>query len=1081
MALSRVLSPVLVGRDGDLSALEDALLSALRGDGGVVIVGGEAGMGKTRLVNALAARARRLGCTVISGGCSEAEISLPYLPFLEAIGNYLATIDTHDLAERLGSAKDELAQLFPQLGRPAAASTDATQAKMRLFESVLILLADSARKRALLLVLEDLQWADPATRELLDYATRRLRSTNVLVVATYRTDEMHRKHALLPTIQSWRRNGQVELIELKPLNPAQVAEMVCAIFEEKSISDEFRDFLHERSEGNPFVLEEMLRDAVDRGDVFRTDTGWDRRSLAEIRIPPTVRDTILQRLERLSREQVAILSAASVMGRAFDVDSIAKVAQFDESAVLTALEASVTAQLIEEEDRRSGQFRFRHALTREAIYEDLVVPRRQQLHSRIADVMRSRPGGRAVDLAHHLFMAGRNDEAVAMCMTAAKEAVQARAYRDAAELLERAAPFVQDSVERARVQCDAANSYWNNNESAVAKRLLEQSIPELEAAGLEVEAARYRVLLGRCWWELLRTDRALEEFETARGILEPHGPSDALANAYIRLSGIATFNEDSERGLVYATKARETALLAHADMEAAWALNFLAIAEIHQGKVAEGFAHMDDSFRSAVAGRHHFQIGNAVYNATWTAVYLGRGNETELWNDRLASAYPVGNEPWQPYIRGMVALIQSRLADAEALSRSAIQRSRDAGHEKMLWRSEMQLVQVLAEQLRTDEAVAILPPVSKRTDAQDLIYDALPRVRLRLATRDLAAADAEVRMISPAFCSIGAPADAAAEGASDAAWLREFLDRVPARGEVLESPRLAAASGRLALAEGRFEDARDRLTVAMDGFTSNGFRLDAWHLGSALAEAEHRCGDAGAAEGRLAQIVLDADAAGAALAARLARDTAARLGLEVPAMQAPQPSSDGGQRIAVGERMVSVLFADVRGFSALTGQSAPGELADRIASLQRWATQEVERRHGIVDKFAGDAVMATFNVSGQSVDHTLQALRAAIAIIDKAALAELPVGAAVAVGPAVVGNLADSANLSVIGEVTNLASRLQSAATAGHVMLTEEAYRRVREWLEEQRIAVVPAELSVKGFSAPIVAYRVTAGLALTA
>ncbi|HEX2679973.1 MAG TPA: AAA family ATPase, partial [Candidatus Dormibacteraeota bacterium] len=300
MALSRVLSPTMVGRDEELSTLEDALLSALRGDGGVVIVGGEAGMGKTRLVNALAMRARRLGCAVILGACSEAELALPYLPFLEAIGNYLASADVAALRERLGAAAEELANLFPQMGRPAPAGGDPTQAKLRLFESMLLLLRDAARSRALLVILEDLQWADPSTRELVDYATRRLRSTNVLIVATYRSDEMHRKHALLPTIQGWRRNGQVELVELSPLDPVRVGEMICAIFEERSVSDEFRDFLQRRSEGNPFVVEELLRDALDRGDIFRSETGWDRKRLEEMRMPPTVRDTILQRLERLA-------------------------------------------------------------------------------------------------------------------------------------------------------------------------------------------------------------------------------------------------------------------------------------------------------------------------------------------------------------------------------------------------------------------------------------------------------------------------------------------------------------------------------------------------------------------------------------------------------------------------------------------------------------------------------------------------------------------------------------------------------------------------------------------------------------
>ena len=153
-------------------------------------------MGKTRLVNELATRAHRLNCEVMSGACSEAELSLAYLPFLEAIGNHLASENLSKLRDRLGHAADELAHLFPQMGRPAPSSGDDMQGKLRLFESILLLLRDAARSRALLLILEDLHWADPATRELLDYATRRLRSTNVLILATYRTDEMHRKHAL---------------------------------------------------------------------------------------------------------------------------------------------------------------------------------------------------------------------------------------------------------------------------------------------------------------------------------------------------------------------------------------------------------------------------------------------------------------------------------------------------------------------------------------------------------------------------------------------------------------------------------------------------------------------------------------------------------------------------------------------------------------------------------------------------------------------------------------------------------------------------------------------------------------------
>ena len=1079
MALSRVLCPTLVGRDPEISTLEDALLSALRGDGGVVIVGGEAGMGKTRIVNALGERARRLGCAVISGGCSEAELSLPYLPFLEAIGNYLATAEIGPLRERLDSAADELAQLFPQLGRAVATTGDAAQAKMRLFESILMLLRDAATRRALLVILEDLQWADPATRELLDYATRRLRSTNVLIVATYRTDEMHRKHALLPTIQGWRRNGQVEMVDLNSLSAEQVGDMVCAIFEEETISAEFRDFLRERSEGNPFVLEEMLRDALDRGDIFRTDTGWDRKTLTEIRIPPTVRDTILQRLERLSREDVAVLAAASVMGRSFDLPSLAEVARVDESVALAALEASVTAQLTEQEDRVSGRYRFRHALTREAIYDDLVVPRRQQLHSRVADVLGARGGEAPIDLANHLFMAGRHVDAVAMCVAAAEDAIRGRAYRDAAELLERGAGSVSDPIERARMFCRAADAYWNNSEPANARRLLEEGITDLETAGLAVEAAGHRVLLGRCWWELMRTDLAREHFEKARAVLEPAGPSGALAIVYIRLAGLAMFSTDPAGCVQFATQAVKTAEACGAELARAWALIFLSGGETGLGRVTEGFQRMEEGYLASVAGDFPFQVGNAVFNAAWEALHLAHGEQIAIWY-RRAGKIGYAADGWPRYVQGLIGLERGEIETALEAGRNSNQLSRDSGYQKMVWRSAVLQAHALAESLRPEEAAAVLPSQSSRVDAQDATYDTGARVRTCLAAGDVEGAAKAAMTVEPSICNSGSPADVVAEAVTDPAWLRAFVEALAVRGEVTESPRLAAARGRLALLEDRVGEAVELLRQADAGFMSAGLRLDCWHLGRALGEAEFRLGHREAAESRLKEVVASAAAAGALLAAKLAAETAARLGLDTGAVPA-QRQTPTGRPVATGERMVSVLFADVRGYSELAGRTSPADLADRIGSLQRWARHEVDRRHGVVDKFAGDAIMATFNVSGQSVDHAVQALRAALAIIDKAALAGLPVGAGVAVGPAVVGNLAESANLSVLGEVTNLASRLQARAAAGQVLLSEEVYRRAAAWLEQQRISVDQAELELKGFAVPVVAYVVNTAVPETA
>jgi class 3 adenylate cyclase/tetratricopeptide (TPR) repeat protein len=1077
MALARVLCEELVGRQPEISLLEDALLAALRGDGGVVIVGGEAGMGKTRLVTELVARARRRGAVVVSGACSEAELSLPYLPFLEAIGNHLATEDVAALRDRLGSASDELAQLFPQMGRPGAAASDAQQAKLRLFESILLLLRDAARSRGLLLILEDLQWADPATRELLDYATRRLRSTNVLVLATYRTDEMHRKHALLPTIEGWRRSGQVQLIELKALKPADVADIVSSIFEHVGVSDEFRDFLHDRSEGNPFVVEEMLRDAFDRGDIFRTDSGWDRKALGEMRIPRTVRDTILHRLERLKREDVTILSAASVIGRSFDLAMLADVTAIDQAAVLSGLETCVTFQLLEEDAAHYGRYQFRHALTREAIYEDMVVPRRQQLHSRVADVLGARPDRAPVDMAHHLMLAGRFDEAVVMCMAAAEDAVKARAYQDAAALLERAAPHVKDQAERGRLLCRAGDAYWNNTEPAAAKGLLDQGIADLEGAGLMIEAADQRVLLGRCYWELQRSDLAREQYERARDVLETAGPSEALAVAYIRLSGLAAFDRSGDLGLADAVRASEVAEAAGSGMALAWSWNFLALAKVSNGEVEEGFKHMENSYQAALKGGHDFQVGNAVYNAVWIAVHLGRGRLAEKWAGRIAGATSTGSDSWRPYLQGLMALNQGRVRDALEVSRTAVQKARDTSHEKMLWRSLVLLAHALAENLQAERAVAELPPISTRVESQDAVYDTAARVRTHLAAGDPVAALADAKSVHPAMADRGSPADAISEAtASDPAWLRSFLEDMSANIAPESTPRSAAAHGRLALYEGRLEDAVRLLGLAEVTFREEGFLLDAWHVGVALGEAEARMGANELARERLNAIASDATAASARLVAKLARDMSLHLGFEVEAAPVIAETPVAAERVSIGERMVSVLFADVRGFTEMSGRSAPGDMVEKIGSLQRWASHEVSRHRGLIDKFAGDAIMATFNISGQSVDHTLQALKAAIAIIDKAALAGLPVGAGIAVGPAVVGRLAESANVSVLGEVTNLSARLQAQSAAGEVTLSEEAHRRVREWLAERQITPERLELELKGFAAPVVAYRVRGG-----
>jgi predicted ATPase len=299
----------------------------------------------------------------------------------------------------------ELGQLFPQLARGDAPerTTDPGQAKLRLFEALVTLLAVPAREHTLLLVVEDVHWADASTRELLDYLARRLIDLPSLILVTYRSDEINRRHPLLPVLQGWRRSGVAEIVELEPLSSSGIREMLAAILGADDVDPELHELMLERSEGNPFVLEEMLREAVE-GSGRPGTSGHD---LTATPLPETVRHAILLRVQRLGEEQVAILETAAILGRSFDARALLEVSGEAEPVVHGAIDAAVAQQLLEEVPGHPGRYRWRHALTQEAIYAEIVTPRRQAIHSQAADALARAEATRAVELAGHLLGAGR--------------------------------------------------------------------------------------------------------------------------------------------------------------------------------------------------------------------------------------------------------------------------------------------------------------------------------------------------------------------------------------------------------------------------------------------------------------------------------------------------------------------------------------------------------------------------------------------------------------------------------------------------------------------------------------------------
>ena len=498
---ARAVCPVIVGRWAELDRLAGGLRAAVEGSGRGIMLAGDAGIGKTRLARELGVRAEAQDVPVLSGGCSE-ELSLPYLPLAEALAGPLER-DAGRLLGELGPTARELARLFPGLGlEPPPLHPQDTGGKLRLFEAVWGFLRQLAGERGLLLVVEDLHWADASTRELVEYLRRRLHKSRVCLLASYRSDELHRRHPLRPLLHAWRRDSDVDLVELGPLSPEQARQMARAMPGLEAAGEELVRMVAERSEGNPFVLEEMTRVALAGGG--EPGPGDTRR-----RLPETVREAILLRLRRLEPEQVGFLRSAAVLGQAFDYGVLVDLAGLDDESALAALGVCIEHHVLEPDDVDSERYRFRHALTREAVYEDIIRPERRRLHERAADVLAGRPGRPAIERGHHLLTAERWDDAVPLCLEAAATAAGSHAYRDAAALYDRVLPHLPPGLERARVQCQLGFALLMAGESAGAEQHLTAGVAalhELKQPGL---AGRYLLWLASA--HTIRSEPALAQ------------------------------------------------------------------------------------------------------------------------------------------------------------------------------------------------------------------------------------------------------------------------------------------------------------------------------------------------------------------------------------------------------------------------------------------------------------------------------------------------------------------------------------------------------------------------------------------
>lgn len=475
----------LVGREHELQLLRDGLKAAASGERSVVLVTGEAGLGKTRLTSAFAAEAADAGTVVLYGRCDE-ELAVPYLPWIESLGHYVEHADGEVLARLDEATLGQLRRLLPALAERMPGETPGTPDQYALVAAVSRLLCAMAARRTTLVVLDDLHWADPATLLLLRHVANTVVDARLLIVGTYRETDLTPDDPLTETSAALHRVAGVHRVPLVGLSDVEVVALVQAIAGHE-LDDDGLSLAHTvraDAAGNPFFVVELLRHMAEAGDIVQgTDGRWTvAGGSAPITLPQSVRDVVGQRVRRLGGDTHSVLTTAAVVGREFDAEVIAGAADLDEDEVIERLEGSMSAGLIAELPGGTGRFTFTHALVQHTLYGELSATRRARLHRRVAEaiegIVGDQPGSRVGELANHWFAAVRPAElerAMDYAVKAGQRALEASAPDEAVRWFAQALEAVgaDDLEQRCEVLARLGEAERRAGRDTYRERLLE--------------------------------------------------------------------------------------------------------------------------------------------------------------------------------------------------------------------------------------------------------------------------------------------------------------------------------------------------------------------------------------------------------------------------------------------------------------------------------------------------------------------------------------------------------------------------------------------------------------------------------
>ncbi|MGA9371540.1 MAG: AAA family ATPase, partial [Solirubrobacterales bacterium] len=1055
----------------ELERLREAVDAALAGRGSLQLLVGEPGIGKTRAAEELATYARVSGARVYWGRCREDEGAPAYWPWVQAIRAYVRDADPVALAWQLGAGAAEVAQLIPEVAEKLdvepARGSDSEEARFRLFDSVTTLLLSAARDRPIVLVLDDLHWADEPSLLLLRFAAPELASSGLLIIGTYRDVELGRHHPLARMLGEMSGIEGSDRIPLRGLTVAAV-ERYIEMTAGTPAPPGLANAVQEQTDGNPFFVGEVVRLLASEGKL--TAGG----SAAELQIPQGVREVVGRRLDRLSDETNRVLRVAAVIGRDFEEDLVWRVAQQEPGQLMKAAREAIAERLVT--DLGDGRYSFAHALVRDTLYEELTPPKRSALHERAGLAIEEVCGGdvdeRLGELAHHFLEAAPRDDlgkAIDYAQRAGEQDMEQLAYEDAVDVYGRALEVLE---------------LMDEPDESLRCSLL------LSLGGAEAKSARVA--------------DAREAFERAAESARRLGDNDSLVGAAIGIAMMSDAGRLDERLLALLDEslerigpertARRAALLSAKSAEMYWVDNDISESSRLVDEAIEIAREIDAPTTLATAlhrkmfiptgpnaarerleiAEEMLELGSAcgdreailrahAYRA-WSYLELGDvaavDRELSVYA-RLADELRMPEHTWHTYaLRGMRVLLDGKIDEAERLAEQARRAGERAEQPLAQQYYGIQMVQIRSMQGRAGELLPSARDLAERFPGIPAWRTAVISLAARSGDDELAKLELD-RFAGTDFGAL--PVDAnwftamslmgeAIALIGDADRARPIYEELlPYEGLVIVVARAAGCNGPvdrvlglLAQTIGRMDDAERHLGNAVEIATRMGDRPGMALCGLGLAEmllARDQANDRDLAVEMLSTVLGTAREMGARwIVDRALRDRLEAQGLTgidvttsiddmVSALEEERPDM---RAHAAPDGTVAILFSDIEDSTVLTERLGDEQWLEVLREHNAIFREQISRHDGYEVKSQGDGFMLAFPDPCEALECAIE-VQQAFAERDRDGGGEaLHVRMGLHTGE-VISEEGDYFGKNVI-----LAARIAAQAIGGEILVSEE-------------------------------------------